>query len=247
MSSHTILCPHGARSLRESRSARAGISHLRDGEPRVGGELLACGVDSSIVTAMETTRLSLLERVRNRDDNDSWQEFFAIYEPFLTSVARRCGLNQSQAADAVAEVLAICVQKLPEFQYSREQGRFRGWLKTITQRIVIGQWRRTQRRPEEVPLGEERIDPPVQADDVWEDWDRAHREHILGNVLAEVCGRTQTRTWACFDLHIRQRKPAAEVAAELGLKVNAVYTNASRVLNRVRNRCLELDEELSDG
>ena len=145
----------------------------------------------------------------------------------------------------MAEVLAICVQKLPEFQYDREQGRFRGWLKTVAQRVIIRRWRREQRRPDQVRL-EDKIEPTAE-DDVWQDWDRTHREHILQVVLAEICQRSQERTWKCFELHILQRKPAREVAEKLGLNINAVYTNASRVLERVRNRCRELDEELSDG
>ncbi|RMF41090.1 MAG: sigma-70 family RNA polymerase sigma factor [Planctomycetota bacterium] len=208
------------------------------------GKPLADALGEVIFVGMVTTRPSLLERVRDKDDDDSWREFFAIYEPFLTSVARRFGLNDTQAAEAVAEVLVICVQKLPEFQYSRQRGRFRGWLKTVTQRVVIGQWRRTQRGINEVPLRGE-IEPSA-SDEVWDDWDRAHREHIVSLVLSEVRDSVRGRTWDCFDLHILQRKPAPEVAEELRLTVNAVYANASRVLQRVRTRCLELDEELSD-
>ena len=40
-------------------------------------------------------------------------------------------------------------------------------------------------------------------------------------------------------------RSGSEVAAELGLSVNAVYTNAHRVLEKIRELCQEHDEELN--
>jgi DNA-directed RNA polymerase specialized sigma24 family protein len=37
----------------------------------------------------------------------------------------------------------------------------------------------------------------------------------------------------------------AEVAGELGLSVSAVYTNAHRVLEKIRQLCEEFDEEMT--
>jgi DNA-binding CsgD family transcriptional regulator len=42
-----------------------------------------------------------------------------------------------------------------------------------------------------------------------------------------------------------QGKSGTEVAGELGLNVNAVYTNAHRVMEKIRMMCLEHDEELN--
>ena len=54
------------------------------------------------------------------------------------------------------------------------------------------------------------------------------------------------RTWACFERHILGHEPAADVARDLGLTVNAVYVNSSNVLSRVRAKCFECLEDLSD-
>jgi len=196
-----------------------------------------------ILGFMEPTHSSLLVRLRDTTDNESWREFYAVYEPFLTAVARRLGLAEQQIPDVVAAVFAICVRTLPDFEYDRGKGAFRGWLKTVTQRVVYDHWRKTGRQIDREPLsnGVE----PATGDDVWQQWDAAHREHVVRTALAAVQAESRPRTWDCFEMHILERIPAVEVADRLDLKVNAVFTNASRVLSRVRAKCAEFDEELS--
>ena len=54
------------------------------------------------------------------------------------------------------------------------------------------------------------------------------------------------KTWACFAEHMLGGRPAAEVAAELGLHSNAVFVNSSRVLARLRLKCAEYDEDYDE-
>jgi RNA polymerase sigma-70 factor (ECF subfamily) len=63
-------------------------------------------------------------------------------------------------------------------------------------------------------------------------------------VLARVRENAQTTSWACFEGRILVGRPAAELAAELGVSSNAVYVNASRLLARVRDECAEFLEPL---
>ena len=206
-------------------------------------EELAVAMPLGILVPMEPTQSSLLVRLRDTSDNESWSEFYAIYEPFLAAVARRAGLAEQQVPDVVAAVFAICVRTLPEFEYDRGKGAFRGWLKTVTQRVVYDHWRKAGRQIDRKPLpdGVE----PATTDDVWQQWDAAHREHVLHTALSAVQADSRQQTWDCFQMHILERAPAAKVAGRLGLKVNAVFTNASRVLSRVRAKCAEFDEDLS--
>ena len=49
------------------------------------------------------TRTSLLGRLKNWDDQESWKEFFDTYWKMLYSVARRTGLSETDAQDVVQE------------------------------------------------------------------------------------------------------------------------------------------------
>ena len=63
-----------------------------------------------------------------------------------------------------------------------------------------------------------------------------YRQVLVHRALALMQAEFQPATWrACWEFVVRDR-PAAEVAGELGLSVNAVYLAKSRVLRRLREQ-----------
>ena len=80
---------------------------------------------------MDTTPVSLLERVRQGSDHEAWTRFVKLYTPLIFYWARRCGLQVADSADLTQEVFAALFQKLPEFTYDRQRS-FRSWLRTLT-------------------------------------------------------------------------------------------------------------------
>ena len=61
----------------------------------------------------------------------------------------------------------------------------------------------------------------------------------------EVKGEFAPTTWRAFWLTAVEGRSPADVAAELGLSVGAVYIARSRVLARLRHRIEQLGEEAS--
>ncbi len=49
------------------------------------------------------TRASLLGRLKNWDDQRSWQEFYDTYRHLIYSVASKAGLSDPEAEDVVQE------------------------------------------------------------------------------------------------------------------------------------------------
>src|ERR1041385_5236149 len=94
---------------------------------------------------MHTTAVSLLERLRQPADSTAWEKLVRLYTPLLLYWARRLGLQETDAADLVQDVLIVLVQKLPEFQYQPGKS-FRGWLRPV----LLNKWRdrRTAATPE---------------------------------------------------------------------------------------------------
>ena len=74
--------------------------------------------------------------------------------------------------------------------------------------------------------------------------DAESRTRVLEHVLETVRSHCQRQSWHCFARYHLDGCTAPVIAAETGLTVNGVYTNAARVLDRVRKQCLLLDEEL---
>jgi RNA polymerase sigma factor (sigma-70 family) len=198
---------------------------------------------------MDRTRSTLLMGVRNPADARAWGEFVALYEPLLTAYIRKRGLGAEDTRDVVQEVFARLVKALPEFELDRQRGRFRTWLWQICQ-SALADWarqRRRQARAEDAWL--DRLSEPWTASEAESDdgWAGLHRRRILSFALETVRARSQPKTWACFERHLLERRPSAEVADELGLTVTAVNVNGSRILARVRKLCVEHLEGLADG
>jgi RNA polymerase sigma-70 factor (ECF subfamily) len=184
---------------------------------------------------MHTTSPSLLERLRGPEERAAWERFVELYTPLLYYWARRQGLQVADAADLVQDVFAVLLLKLPEFRY--EQGKsFRGWLRTVT----LNKWHERQRRRNPAAPGPN--DPDLSAlpdGDPAEAFAEAeYRQHLVRHALRIMQREFEPTTWkACWAVVVEDR-PAAQVAAELGIRVDSVYAAKSRVLRRLRQ---ELD------
>lgn len=181
---------------------------------------------------MHTTSISLIERLREPGQEEAWSRLVELYTPLLFFWAHRAGLRDQDAADLVQDVFAVLVQKLPEFLYDRRKS-FRGWLRTI----LTNKWRDRCRRQAASPVRPGNpaalasVAGPNTVDDFWED---EYRRHLVGRALQLMQAEFQPSTWqACWNLVVLDRS-AKEVAADLGMSVDAVYAAKSRVLRRLR-------------
>ncbi len=180
---------------------------------------------------MDTTSVSLLERLRQPAQQDAWARFVELYTPLIYYWARRVGLASEEAADLVQDVLTVLVQKLPEFQYDPQKS-FRGWLRTLT----LNKWRENRRRRGVVlaKASDSELAGLVSPEDEDAFWQVEYRQRLVGRAMKLMQAEFQPNTWkACWECVVNGR-PAAEVASELGMSVAAVYTAKSRVLRRLR-------------
>src|SRR5258706_10819808 len=130
------------------------------------------------------TRRSLLSRLKQWDDQESWKDFFNTYWRLIYSVARRAGLGDSEAQDVVQETVVAVARQIPLFKYDPQTGSFKSWLLLITRRRILDHLRKEYRRVkvDEPPArdGEgtarlERIPDPAGGalDQIWEEeWKR---------------------------------------------------------------------------
>jgi RNA polymerase sigma-70 factor (ECF subfamily) len=182
---------------------------------------------------LNTTSVSLLERLRQPGEAEAWARLVELYTPLLYSWACRMGLQDQDAADLVQDVFAVLVQKLPEFLYDRQRS-FRGWLRTI----LLNKWRDQRRRAPVFPCGH---DEPVLAnlpgpDELDGLLESEYRQKLVGRALELMQAQFQPTTWkACWETAVAGR-PATAVARELGMTVDAVYAAKSRVLRALRQQ-----------
>ena len=95
------------------------------------------------------TRYSLLSRLQNWDDQESWKSFFDTYWRLIYSIALKSGLTEAEAQDVVQETI-ICVAKdIDKFKHDRALGSFKGWLRNLTRWRIADQLRK--RKPNACP------------------------------------------------------------------------------------------------
>jgi RNA polymerase sigma-70 factor (ECF subfamily) len=179
---------------------------------------------------MFTTPPSLLERLRQSPEREAWEKFVDMYTPLLVGWTRRLGLPDQEAADLIQDIFTVLVEKLPAFRYDADRS-FRAWLKTI----LHNRWRnRLRRRAGLREQGDDGLEAVAGADDLREFEVAEYRRYLVRRALDLMRAEFQAVTWqACWEFVVQDR-PAAEVAAELGITVNAVYLAKSRVLRRLR-------------
>ncbi len=175
---------------------------------------------------MHSTSPSLLERLRKQDNQHEWSRFVDLYSPLLLYWAHRMGLERQDAEDFVQDIFLHLLHKMPDFVYDRKKS-FRSWLHTVT----INKWRERFRRkaPQHANLPE--LEEP---DGVKAFWEEEYRQHLANRAVELIQNEFQATTWKAFWEFVTHDRPAAEVAEELKISVNAVYIAKSRVLTRLR-------------
>lgn len=196
------------------------------------------------------TRRTLLSRLREWDDQESWREFFNIYWKLIYGVAIRAGLAEAEAQDVVQDTVISVARQIPNFHYDATKGSFKGWLSLITQRRITDHLRKKYRQPRGVAapgsgsltrtgLVDQIPDPNTDLDRIWdEEW----KQQILQAALKRVKQQVETTHFQIFDCYVRKEWSVSEVARTFGVKPGQVYLVKHRVAALLAKELRDLEE-----
>ena len=68
-------------------------------------------------SSMDRTRSTLIHRLKDIEDGNSWMDFYEIYWPLLLNVAKKSGLSNADAEDVSQEALFRITKAMPKFEY----------------------------------------------------------------------------------------------------------------------------------
>jgi len=187
---------------------------------------------------MSDTPASLLQRLRQPDSRQAWERFVDLYTPLIFFWGVRAGLPAQDAGDLVQDVFATLLTKLPEFDYDRDRS-FRAWLRTIT----LNRWRDLRRRQAvRAHAGSEALEHVAAPEAAEALWEAEYRRYVAGRAVEIMQAEFEARTWQAFWAMTVEGRPAADVAASLGMTPAAVYNAKYRVLCRLREELAGLLE-----
>ena len=182
--------------------------------------------------SVDSTSVSLLRRLRESDAEADWVRFSKLYAPLVFYWGRGQGLDATDAADLVQDVMAKLVVKLRQFQYDQSLN-FRGWLRTIS----VNQARDLQRaKAFRTTTGLNDVVAPAQPG--VSSVDLFDRQEYCAYLVARgrdlIRAEFEPLTWdACWRYAVDGRS-ASDVAKELGITANAVRIAKCRVFARLR-------------
>jgi RNA polymerase sigma factor (sigma-70 family) len=173
------------------------------------------------------TRASLLSRLRGSDNDASWSHFFQRYRDLIWRLARKAGLTETEADEALQETMLSLVRQLPEFRYDASKGSFKAWLTTIVRRRAIDQLRK--RRPRET--GESAVvERLVTHDPLHEEaWDQEWQKHLMNQATERTRMAVAPLQFQMFDLFALQAAKMADVKRLLRVSAPQVYMAKMRV------------------
>lgn len=199
------------------------------------------------------TRASLLSRMKDWEDRDSWDQFFHIYRRLILGTARKAGLTEQEAEEVLQETVLSVAKTIKEFQYDRDRCRFKTWLQHLTRKRIADQFRK---RPREQAARGSRSSRTSATDpierlaapggyDIEAVWEEEWQQKILDAAIERVKHQVDAEQYQMFDFYVLRKMPAGEVAAALGVSIGQVYLVKHRISKLVKKEVKLLESRMS--
>jgi RNA polymerase sigma-70 factor (ECF subfamily) len=198
------------------------------------------------------TRRSLLSRLKDWDNQDSWRDFFDTYWRLIYHFARKAGLDDAQAQDVVQETIISTANQMKGFKYDPAVGTFKSWLLQITRRRVADQMRKAYRAgavgavsPDDPSVAAKLAELPDASSGALEAiWEEEWRTHLADAALEKIKRRVRPAQFQMFEFAVLKRWPATKVAKALGVTLTQVYMARHRVGKLVKSELRNLERKM---
>ena len=193
----------------------------------------------------QKTRLSLLQRMNAEQvDEQTWQDFFRKYSPFILMMGNSRAYQLSR--DEIKELWSKVFLEIHEKgigAYDREKGSFRSWFKAFVKYRILDilRKRKTVKEvpTEEIRASEENDEPPAEADDEYE---KIWQKMLLYSLVLDLKDELDPIHFQVFFMVVLQGRKPQEVAAASGITPN----NASQIVSRIRKTLHERFSQLQE-
>lgn len=184
---------------------------------------------------MSRTSASFLERLQAQPDDAAWGRLVDLYTPLIRHTLRAAGVQPADQDDLVQEVFGVMLRDLAAFHHNGQPGAFRAWIRGITINRLREFWRDRGRQPQagsDAPQSLDELEGPNNP--LRQLWDQEHDRYIVRRLFELIEPRFEPATRLVFRRIVIDGHKPADVAAELGLSVNAVLLAKSRILRQLR-------------
>lgn len=198
------------------------------------------------------TRATLILRLKDWQDQASWQDFFDTYWKLIYRVARKGGLTEAEAQEVVQETMIAVAKHMPTFEYDPAIGSFKGWLLNMTRWRMLDHIRRQNTHRSNISESVEhtdetellnRIADPASLDlDVL--WESEWEKNLFDAALAKVKRKVDPQSYQIFDFYVNKEWPPEKVAETFGIPVDQVYLIKHRVTGMIKDEVKRIEKEI---
>lgn len=198
------------------------------------------------------TRATLILRLKDWQDQASWQEFFDTYWQLIFKFAIKRGLTPDEARDVVQETMIAVARNMPAFKYDARLGSFKTWLLNMTSWRVTDQFRQRQladhpdkRAADKFPEDDHPSPPaehvPPELEKLWDDeWEK----NLLATAIAKARRRLDPKQYQIYDFYVNKEWPAERVAQAFAIPVSLVYLAKHRVTELIKAEAERLKKDI---
>jgi RNA polymerase sigma factor (sigma-70 family) len=194
------------------------------------------------------TRATLLQRLKDWQDQSSWQDFFDTYWNLIYGVARKGGLTPAESEDVVQETMISVAKHMPGFKYDPSIGSFKGWLLTLTRWRIADQLRKRGRHdfPADGAFDDSTMDNTVDVviSDLEKLWETEWEDNLLKAAITKARRRIDPQQYQIFDCCVNKNWPPGKIASTFAVSVGQVYLAKHRVTEAIKREVERLKIEM---
>lgn len=203
------------------------------------------------------TRMTLIERLKEWEDHESWDEFVAIYEKMIFGVSIRCGLTPEEAKDAVQETLVSVSKNIGKFKADPGFGSFRSWLMKLARWRISNQIRQRPKEDlarvhfndagarQDVSTATEEQIPDASENQLEALWQEEWMKNLQETAMTKLKRQVPARHYQILHALVIDGMPASKVARMLGTNSAMVHLVKHRLLSKFKRIIKDL--QLHEG
>lgn len=197
------------------------------------------------------TRKSLIARLDNWEDQQTWDDFYQTYWRLIYSVAMKSGLRSEEAFDCVQETILSIAKQSKKQLYDPKQGSFKTWLMNMTRWRINDQFRKRKKDTAMYGSGADddrktamidRVEDP-QGDVLDRLWETEWKKNLADAALARVKLQVSPKQYQIFDYYVVKQWDAKKVQDHLDVSMAQVYLAKHRVGSVLKKELAKLESD----
>jgi RNA polymerase sigma factor (sigma-70 family) len=201
------------------------------------------------------TRQSLLSRLRDWSDHDSWQEFFDTYWKLIYHTAIKAGLSEVEAQEVVQETVISVSKSMPGFRYDPKIGSFKKWLLNLTRWRIRDQLRKRKPNWVKENRGQANRDGTTVIERIADPnslipsavWDEEWEKNLMGAAIEQAKRLVDPKLFQIFELYVFQDWPVKKIAKTFKVSAAKIYLAKHRIAKLIKKELEQIKVKTCAG